>query len=132
MAIVSVSLPEPLLDDLDRVIRERGFAGRSEAVRAALRDFVATHGRERRKLEGPVSATLTLVYPEEETRRLGEIKHDYGDVVKSMLHAHTRDDRCVEVFIVQGAGSRVRGFADRLRTAKGTELVETVLIEPLS
>lgn len=126
-----MSLPDALLDDLDRVIRDRGFAGRSDALRAALRDFLAAHERDRKRLEGTVGATMTLVYPESETRRLGEIKHEYSDVVKSMMHAHTRDDSCLEVFVVQGSGPRVRAFADRLRSAKGTRLLETVVTEPL-
>jgi len=37
---MSVSLPESLVQQMDGLTKERGFAGRSDFVRAAVRDFI--------------------------------------------------------------------------------------------
>lgn len=124
MAVVSVSLPDPLVAEADEFLRSRGFAGRSDVMRTALREFLA---REKAGLEGGGrrTATLTLLYPDGYERKIGEIRHDYGDVVRSMMHGHA-GEMCVEVFMLEGAGRRLQEFADALRGAKETRLVQLV------
>ena len=123
MAVVSVSLPDALLDQADAFAHERGFAGRSELVRAALRDFLAREtsgggaGNARR------SATLTLLYPHGSERKVGEIRHEFTDIVRSMMHGHA-GDLCVEIFVLEGPGRRIQQFSDALRAARETRLVQ--------
>lgn len=138
MAVVSVSLPDPLVEQADAFIAERGYAGRSELVRAALRDFLGQQGPA--VPAGHRSATLTLLYPDGYERKVGEIRHDYTDIVRSMMHGHvgahaegrrgqdasSTKGLCVEVFVLEGAGKRIQQFADALRAAKDTRLVQTV------
>ena len=38
-AVISLSLPEEFVQDLDSLIEEHHYKGRSEVMRAALRDF---------------------------------------------------------------------------------------------
>lgn len=134
MAVVSVSLPDSLVEQADAFIGERGYAGRSELVRAALRDFLA---HEATPAAGAArSATLTLLYPEGHERKVGEIRHDFTDIVRSMMHGHigahghgAHDKHhgfCVEVFVLEGSGRRIQQFGDALRAAKETRLVQTV------
>jgi CopG family transcriptional regulator, nickel-responsive regulator len=122
MAVVSVSLPDTLVEQADAFITDRGYAGRSELVRAALRDFLA---HEAAPHTGPRSATLTLLYPEGHERKVGEIRHDFTDIVRSMMHGHARG-HCVEVFVLEGAAKRIQQFGDALRASKETRLVQTV------
>lgn len=127
VAVVSVSLPDDLLARADAFLLERGLSGRSELVRAALRDFLGSQETPAR--EGNRSATLTLLYPHGYERRVGEVRHDYTDIVVSMMHGHVAgadDDLCVEVFVLQGQGRRIRAFADALRALRDTRLVQVV------
>lgn len=139
MAVVSVSLPDDLLARADAFLDERGFAGRSELMRAALRDFLAAQESPAR--EGPRSATLTLVYPHGHERKVGEARHEHTDIVRSMMHGHvsapradarraegsaSAGDMCVEVFVLEGQGRRIRAFADHLRAMRETRLVQVV------
>src|SRR5688572_25775835 len=109
---------------MDAFIQRRGYAGRSDLVRSALRDFLA---REREGAGGSArrTATLTLLYPDGFERKIGEIRHDYGDIVRSMMHGHAGDS-CVELFLLEGPGVRIQEFADALRGAKETRLVDVV------
>src|SRR5438552_16845391 len=86
MSVVSVSLPPELVAQADAAIASQEYGGRSELVRAALRDFlsrIADHATERRR-----TATLTLLYPDGSERRIADIRHDHTDVVRSMGPAH--------------------------------------------
>ena len=122
MPIFSVSVPDEVLDEMDAFIERRGYAGRSDLVRSALRDFLA---REREPGGGSArrTATLTLLYPDGFERKIGEIRHDYGDIVRSMMHGHA-GDLCVEIFVLEGQGRRIQQFSDALRAARETRLVQ--------
>jgi CopG family transcriptional regulator, nickel-responsive regulator len=123
MAVVSVSLPDSLVEQADAFIKDRGYAGRSELVRAALRDFLAHEAQP--SAGGPRSATLTLLYPEGHERKVGEIRHHFTDIVRSMMHGHAKGS-CVEVFVLEGPAKRIQQFGDALRASKETRLVQTV------
>lgn len=123
MAVVSISLPDALLDQMDQLLTARGFAGRSELVRAALREFL--HHETPQPTEGQTSATVTLLYPHGQERRFGEIRHDYSDVIQSMMHGHA-ESACVELFLLKGDAARVRAFTDALRAAREALLVQAV------
>lgn len=115
MVVVSVSLPEELLQQADALIERRGFAGRSELLRACMRDFLAASAAEEKK--GRRAATVTLVYPDGLERTFSKIRHHFVDVVQSMMHGHSGGS-CVETFVVEGPGERVLAFVDALRGAR--------------
>ena len=112
MAVVSISLPDPLLQSADRVIAQRDFSGRSEFVRACVRDFLAAHAAKDRA--GKRTATLTLVYPEGKEKQFSRLRHKFGDVVRTMIHGHSGDS-CMELYVLEASGERIQGFADALR-----------------
>lgn len=128
VAVVSVSLPDSLVEQADAFIHDRGYAGRSELVRAALRDFLA---HEAGATTGQRSATLTLLYPEGHERKVGEIRHGFTDIVRSMMHGHAKGS-CVEVFVLEGPAKRIQQFGDALRASKETRLVQTVYTDAAS
>lgn len=123
MAVVSISLPDTLLDQADRFLAARGFAGRSELMRAALRDYITREVQSERT--GATSATVTLRYPHGSERKIGEIRHDFTDVIQSMMHGHA-ETGCVELFLVKGDAERIRRFTDALRATREAELVHAV------
>src|SRR5687767_4526275 len=100
VTVVSVSLPVTLLKGVDKLSEKRSYAGRSEVVRAALRDFLHRELQEPAR-SGDRTATMTLVYPKGHERRVGEIRHEFGDVVRSLTHSDS-DANCVEVFLLEG------------------------------
>ncbi|MFA5860082.1 MAG: CopG family ribbon-helix-helix protein [Candidatus Thermoplasmatota archaeon] len=124
MAVVSISLPDPLLARADKLIQQRGFAGRSELVRACVRDFIATNAAPG-EATGHRHAAVTLVYPHGMERRFSDIRHTYSDVVRGMMHGHS-GEACVELFVVEGAASRVCAFGDALRGTREALLVNFV------
>lgn len=111
MEVVSVSLPADLLQDLDRVAAARGFRGRSELVRVALRQFA----QETPHVEGHVHGSITVAYPHGREARISEVRHAYYDVVLSLMHTHCEPESCMDVLLVGGEAARVQDLVEALR-----------------
>lgn len=125
MAVISISLPERLLDRVDAFIDERGYAGRSELFRTAARDLL---NEEIEASPEARSATLTVVYPDEVQEDIGHVRHRFGDIVTSMMHGHT-EHHCTEMFMLDGPGERIREFLDALRGVREVRLADVVFTD---
>jgi len=64
MPIVSISLNDEILTELDKLQKSLGFSGRSEAIRAGIRSFV-TEEKQNAQLSGNVHAILLVVHRNE-------------------------------------------------------------------
>jgi CopG family nickel-responsive transcriptional regulator len=125
--VVSVSLPSKLLTELDRFVAQGEFGGRSGAVQSAIVDFIAEQ-RGQVAGTGRANAIIAVCFDKRDERRIGEIKHDYTDVLKSMLHTHLEGADCVEVFVVEGSGPRIQAMGRALQAVKGVHLVRQTYI----
>lgn len=110
MPVVSVSLPEDLVGEVDAAIGAQGFGGRSEFLRAALRHYL----QERTRVRGHVHGSITVVYDHGREPRVSEIRHAFHDVVLSLMHTHCEPEVCMDVLIVGGPGERVQALVEVL------------------
>ena len=116
MTIISVSVPEKLLQRVETSIKEQGFANRSEIIRQALRTFI-TESRKLRELEGEIAASITIIYNRESTKgQISEIQHSFGNIISTFLHAHIDKDHCLEVIVVKGEANTIRRLVEAFRT----------------
>ncbi|HEV8594605.1 MAG TPA: CopG family ribbon-helix-helix protein [Thermoplasmata archaeon] len=125
MGIISVSLPDALVDQMDKLAQARGYSGRSDFIRAALREHVYQLGQEQAH-RGRRSATITLLYPDELERNVSEINHAFGKLVKSFIHSHVGHGKCVTVFIVEGEGEAIQKLTTQFRKLRNTEIVKAI------
>lgn len=116
-----VSIEENLLADFDRLIQRKGYANRSEAIRALIRNLLLdTQVEEDPQAE--VIGTLTLVYDHHAgdlSSRLTELQHRFHDAVVSTLHVHFDERNCLEVLVVRGRNAEVRQISDSLIGTRG-------------
>jgi CopG family transcriptional regulator, nickel-responsive regulator len=113
-----VAMERPLLEHLDVLVEERGVT-RSEVLRDLVRAEVV---RSQVARGTPAVATLTLVYDHhvrELTERLTEFQHQLGDRVRSTLHVHLDENRCLEVIILRGRSDELKRVAERLLATRG-------------
>lgn len=116
LTVVSLSVPDTLLEQVDSMIKERGFASRSEIVRQALRLFLKEDIRIE-EIEGETMATITIIYKEKADRaRLLDAQHVYSGLVSTFLHAHIHEGYCLEVILLKGQAQMIRKFVDTLRS----------------
>ena len=117
---LSVSIEKPLLDQLEKMIKQSGYSNRSEFVRDMIRkQLVERQWEEDRE----VVATLTLVYDHHVrglSRKLTHLQHHHthGSILAT-THVHLSKDLCLEVILVKAKARQVSRMADRLRQQKG-------------
>jgi len=123
---IGVSLPENLLTKFDNIIEKRGYSSRSEGIRDAIRSYI-TYYEWMSDVKGKRVGTISLIY--DHTKRglsnsLTDIQHEYSAIIKSSLHIHLDHDNCLEVIILDGEGTDVKGVAERLMSLKGVKYVK--------
>ncbi len=122
IARFSVSLPESLLDELDEMVRRRGYQSRSQAVAALARDGLLEHAAQLGT--ATVAGTISLVYDHTQNglqARLAAIQHKYYLMVVTSMHVHLQDQNYMEVLLVQGPAQELRKLADELSTCRGVK-----------
>ncbi len=117
----SVSMDEELIAAFDRLVRKRGYANRSEAIRDAIRAQLV-----RQEWEGgeEVMGVITLLYEHTHpglSERLTEVQHHALLQVISTTHVHLDHDNCLEFVAVRGKAERVQKLADALISLKGVK-----------
>jgi CopG family nickel-responsive transcriptional regulator len=121
MERITISLPEELAEEFDRLIADRGYDNRSEAVRDILRAHL-DRMREAREADGHCVANLSYVYNHHErelAERLMTIQHAHHDLAVSTMHAHLDHDHCIETVLLKGPVQAVRRFANTLAAERG-------------
>ncbi|MDJ0806858.1 MAG: nickel-responsive transcriptional regulator NikR [Gammaproteobacteria bacterium] len=117
---ISVSLPESLLTQLDRMVHQRGFESRSRAIAEMINQQLAEYSQERG--EEIMAGTITLVYDHSTPglqKQLADLQHAHLTEVISSLHIHLMHTHTLEVILVQGPAARLQAIADQFVTCRG-------------
>jgi CopG family nickel-responsive transcriptional regulator len=119
MVVVSLSITDSLLSDLDYLKEEMGFTNRSEAIRYAIRGLLSEKMFEFKSSE-KIIATITGLYDKSVNKDvLARLQHDYDDMIKTLLHVHLDEVNCLEVMVVNGNGDVLSELLHKLRSLKG-------------
>ena len=117
-----VSIPNTLLKDFDRLIGQKGYQNRSEAIRDLIRDSLVKE--EWREGKQEMVGTVALVYSHhtrELSRLLTRMQHDHYKTILSTLHIHLDEHNCLEVLVVKGKGGDIKSISDRLIGIRGVK-----------
>jgi len=117
-----ISMDDQLLQSFDRLIEQKGYANRSEAIRDLIRAAQVEFDWEEGEKEGV--GTVTLVYNHhvrDLSDKLTEQQHSHHDQIISALHVHLDAHNCLEVLVVRGKVRDVRKIADELIGVKGVK-----------
>ncbi|KAF0102490.1 MAG: CopG family transcriptional regulator nickel-responsive regulator [bacterium] len=121
MERITISLDESLARAFDVLIRSRGYANRSEAVRDMLRRELESDRLAREDAPHCV-ASLSYVYNHHERRlaeRLTDLQHHAHDLVVSSMHFHLDHDHCLETLFLRGHTVEVRALAEQISAERG-------------
>ena len=126
MAVVSISMPDSLLERLDRFAEEHGFSGRSEVLREASRTLMDEFDDPRLE-DRALMATVTVRFDYQTAdveEALIDLRHEYEDLVASNLHSHVGNHNCMELFVLEGTLEEISEFVGRIRATKDTLLMD--------
>ncbi len=127
MTIVSISLNGEILAELDRLQKSMGFSGRSEAIRAGIRSFVAEE-KQNAKLSGKVHAVLLVIHSNEFDDIVSGIKHNFEDLITTHLHSKIEGEKCMELFVIDGEADKVSTITKDFQTNKKMDTVKLVTL----
>lgn len=127
MVIVSVSLSDKLLEEIDVIKDEMGFSGRSDVIRASARMLIADN-KEKSEMTGETNSVLTLIHSQDAEDRVTEIKHDYEDIISTQIHSHLKEHKCLEIFILDGNVQRMYQLAKMFQTSSKMDYVKLTII----
>lgn len=122
---IGVSLEDDLLARFDRLIAEKGYESRSEAIRDLIRDALvqrAWSGNGAQREERV--AVVTLVYDHDSSslaQKLAHLQHENHKAVVSALHVHLDAHNCLEVLVLRGRGEDVLAMGEGLASTKGVK-----------
>ncbi len=119
LARIGVSLESGLLRQFDKIITEKRYGNRSEAIRDLIRDHLVEVQIDQNRI---VVGTLTIVYDHHRpnlTEKLVEAQHQLGGKVLSSMHVHLDHHNCLEVVVVKGRSREVRDFANGILSLRG-------------
>lgn len=116
-----VSVPADLLEDFDRIVKKRGYVGRSEAIRDAMRGFISE--AEWESSENDNTASLNIVY-RHKPRLMSDlirIQHEADVNVISTVHIHITRSHCLEVITMRGSRKSIETIANRISGLSGVD-----------
>jgi CopG family nickel-responsive transcriptional regulator len=126
MTVVSVSMPEELLERIDQFAEDHGYTGRSEVFREASRNLLGEF--EDKKLEGrELMGVVTVVFDYETTsveERMMHLRHEHESLVASNFHSHVGEHHCMELFVLEGSLEEISAFVGKIRATKDTLTVD--------
>lgn len=114
-----VSLDKRLLERFDRLIKDRSYTNRSEALRDLIRqEFVKNEWEEGQEVAG----AITYIYDHHHRdllAKLMDIQHNHQGIILSTQHLHLDHHNCLEIVAVRGRADEVQSLAYALRSIKG-------------
>ena len=126
MAVVSVSMPDELLERLDGFAEEHGYTGRSEVVREAARNLLGEF-EDARLEERNLMGIVTVLFDYETTsveERMISLRHEHEHLVASNFHSHVGDHYCMELFVLEGHLEEISTFVGKVRATSDVLTVD--------
>ena len=120
-----VSIPEELLKKFDELVERKGYIGRSEAIRDAMREYISQFDWSTESNQETTMASLNIVYQHKPklTADLIRVQHDAHAQVVSTVHIHATHSHCMEVITLKGSRKAIEDFANKVSGLKGIEYV---------
>ncbi len=127
MPIVSISLNDEILTELDKLQKSMGFSGRSEAIRAGIRSFVSEE-KQKSDLSGNIHAILLVVHNDEFDHVVSGITHNFEDLITTHLHSKIEKEKCMELFVMNGDAEKISTITKDFQTNKNMDTVKLVAL----
>lgn len=126
MPIVSISLNDQILADLDKYQRSLGFSGRSEIIRAGIRTFISKE-KQKASLSGQVNALLCVVHDDDFDGIASGLSSKHEHIITTQMHNKIDGKKCMDVFVMKGAAEEVTKMVKKYDTNKYMETIEMIV-----
>lgn len=126
MPIVSISLNEEILLNIDKIQKDLGFSGRSEVIRAGVRMLIAD-SKDKEELIGEIRAILLLTHNKKAESDTSKIKHRFVDITKTQIFDHVREDKFLEIFVLDGDADTIKEMYRQFITSRKMDYIKLII-----
>ncbi|VFJ13995.1 putative nickel-responsive regulator [Candidatus Nitrosocosmicus franklandus] len=126
MPIISVSLNENIIQELDKLQKFLGFSGRSEIVRASVRNLLLEEKRID-ELSGVLHSVLLVIHDEKSDQEISEIRHGFDKIINTHIHNKIDKDRCLEIFVLYGDAKEIKNITKKFQGNRKMDQVRLVV-----
>ncbi|MHA1863603.1 MAG: nickel-responsive transcriptional regulator NikR [Candidatus Thorarchaeota archaeon] len=116
-----VSVPEDLLESFDKLVEERGYIGRSEAIRDAMRSYISDSQWESGGDDMVASLNIIYCHKPKIMADLIKVQHNSDAHVISTLHVHMSKSHCLEVITLRGSQDSILKLSNTVAGISGIE-----------
>ncbi|MER5176582.1 MAG: CopG family ribbon-helix-helix protein [Candidatus Nitrosocosmicus sp.] len=126
MPIISISLNENIIQELDKLQKLLGFSGRSEIVRASVRNLLLEEKRIE-ELNGILHSVLLVIHDEKSDQEISEMRHDYDKIINTHIHNKIDKDRCLEIFVLYGDSKDIKNMTKKFQGNRKMDQVRLIV-----
>ena len=126
MTIVSISLNDEILSEIDKLQKSMGYSGRSEIIRAGIRNLISEE-KQRSNLSGLIHAILMIIHDEDSEQIVTGIKHNHEELIDTHLHSKIEGNKCMELFLLHGEADKVDVMTKAFKTNRKMDHVKLVI-----
>jgi CopG family nickel-responsive transcriptional regulator len=126
LPIISISLNENIIQELDKLQKFLGFSGRSEIVRASVRNLLLEEKRID-ELSGVLHSVLLVIHDEKSYQEISEIRHGFDKIINTHIHNKIDKDRCLEIFVLYGDAREIKNITKRFQGNRKMDQVRLVV-----
>jgi len=125
MTIISVSLNDEYIEALDTIQESYGLKGRSEAIRESI-TAAMDEIRELGTMKGMVEGVLIIVRGNHADPWMIQIQAKYQDLIKTQMHSHLQDHKCLEVMVVSCDAKELWSIISEIKAQDKAEYIKFV------
>lgn len=125
MTIISVSLNDEYTGMLDEIQKAYDLKGRSEAMRASI-SVAMNEIKEMSSLTGTVEGVMIIVRGNHADPWMIQVQAKYQDIIKTQMHSHLRDHKCLEVMVVSCTAKELSDMMKDIRAQDKADYVKFV------
>ena len=127
MQRLTITIEKEMLEEIDRLVTQQGYASRSEAIRDSLRSALF-QSKADHAADSNAYGVFSYVYQHdlrELSKRLTGHQHDHHDISVSTLHVHINHTDCLEVAVLRGESDHLSEYANSVSTQRGVRFAKS-------
>jgi len=100
VTVISISIPDKLLQAIDEIIEDEGYTSRSEFMRSLIREYL----EERAGTREAIASLIIVLTDHDESLKVDqkviETIHKYQGIVRAFYHQIIEENLCLNIAIV--------------------------------
>lgn len=114
----SVSIQKDIIKDFDKIIKEKGFKNRSNALQEIVRKYINDQSSENK-----ASYILNIFYNHKTVKDISSIENSYPCSILSSINAHLDLNKSVKIITLYCSEAMKLKIEEKYRSLAGVEKV---------